>query len=197
MHPRFQPWQVQVRDNAYPVAYRQGTWALPVEAVRFLEESGGCGNLLTPFINGEFAFWRLYPRFRVSLDGRLECVYPMDVFHRQVQAGWSGQMDTPALEQADWVLIQRDLLLCKTLLESPKWQTAYQDETYVVFRRARKPPSGGPRSAPAPAGRQGRNATGWSPVSAFFHPERDRERFRAYAAEAQADSPRSAACRAR
>ncbi|HAH08236.1 MAG TPA: hypothetical protein DCM05_17210 [Elusimicrobia bacterium] len=171
MRPRFQPWQVTVRDNGFPKGYRQGAGVYPVEAVEFLEESGGCGNVLTPFNTGEFIYWRLYPRFRVSNDGRLECAYPMDVFRSQLEAGAKGDLESPAVKAADWVLIGRQGKLYDALKASPAWKTAHEDETYTVFRRALSPE---PRKTGG-----SKTAGGWSPVSAFF----TRERFRGYASE--------------
>ena len=192
MHPRFQPWRVQVRDNGYPVRYRQGKRPYPVEAVRFLEESGGCGNLLSPFTGGEFVYWRLYPRFRVSIDGRLECVYPMESFRRELDGAWEGSLDTPALKQADWVLIERNIPLYGSLLDSPRWEAVHRDDTYAVFKRL---PPGARRSAPPAVQAPPPGAAGWAPVSAYFHPRQDLQRFKAYADEDRRASPRDAACR--
>lgn len=47
----------------------------PLQAVEYLWSNGDGGNLLVDFNTGSFAIWRLYPRYRVSLDGRYEEVY--------------------------------------------------------------------------------------------------------------------------
>ena len=182
MRPRFQPWQVQVRGRDYPKEYQQGIRSHPVEAVRFLEGSGGSGNLWTEFAVGEFAFWRLYPRFLVSLDGRLECVYPEEVFRRELRASWDPETARRSLERADWALLGRGTGMYDVLRESRLWRPAYEDETYAVFRRA---------SVPAPTGTQegDDSRAGWWPVSAFFHPERDRARFQAYGVAAVRRGP--------
>ena len=168
MRPRLQPWHVQVRDSGYPQRYRQSAMVYPVGAVRFLEGSGGGGNVLTPFDVGEFVYWRLYPRFRVSIDGRLECVYPMDAFRRQVEAVHNGRLDDPAVRSADWVLTRRSPMLYEALKASPLWRTEHEDGEFVLFRRASVPaPARDVRAEGAPGG--------WSPTSAFF---RGSERFR-------------------
>lgn len=177
MKPRLQPWVVQVKNAD-----------VPVEAVRFLQDSGGCGNLWTPFEAGEFAFWRLYPRFRVSMDGRMECVYPMDVFHRHERTTFDARIEDPALEQADWALIdRRNDFLYSTLRASSRWRLAYQDETYAVLRHEASQPG-------APA-QKALNARVWSPTKAVFQPEADRTRFSGYFQEASEESARAAACR--
>lgn len=58
----------------------------PVEAVAWLDEEGGGGKLLVHFNHGSFALWRLYPSYRVSVDGRYEEVYPQSTVDLSRQA---------------------------------------------------------------------------------------------------------------
>ncbi len=51
----------------------------PVYAVKFLKDNNVKGNILVPFDWGEYAIWKLYPDNRVSIDGRFDTVYPIDV----------------------------------------------------------------------------------------------------------------------
>ena len=51
----------------------------PLEAIDYIKEHALSGNLLTEFHWGEYLLWNLYPRCRVSLDGRYETVYPDQV----------------------------------------------------------------------------------------------------------------------
>lgn len=48
----------------------------PISALDWLMEKRPGGKLLVDFNNGSFALWRLYPKFKISLDGRFESVYP-------------------------------------------------------------------------------------------------------------------------
>jgi hypothetical protein len=48
----------------------------PVREADILSEAGASGNLAVPFEWGSYASWRLYPRIRVSMDGRYEAAYP-------------------------------------------------------------------------------------------------------------------------
>ncbi len=52
----------------------------PVGAVDYLEHTGATGNLAVPFRWGSYASWRLFPRLKVSIDGRYETVYPDSTF---------------------------------------------------------------------------------------------------------------------
>lgn len=48
----------------------------PVREADILARSRLSGNLALPFAWGSYASWRLYPRIKVSIDGRYEAVYP-------------------------------------------------------------------------------------------------------------------------
>lgn len=48
----------------------------PVGAVEWLRDNELSGRLLVDFNLGSYALWRLYPRFKISVDGRYEEAYP-------------------------------------------------------------------------------------------------------------------------
>lgn len=48
----------------------------PVGAVEWLRDNEFSGRLLVDFNLGSYALWRLYPRFKISIDGRYEEAYP-------------------------------------------------------------------------------------------------------------------------
>lgn len=48
----------------------------PVGPIDWLDRHGVGGRVLTHFNHGSFALWRLYPRYRVAVDGRYEETYP-------------------------------------------------------------------------------------------------------------------------
>jgi hypothetical protein len=82
----------------------------PVEAVDYLERSGATGHLAVPFRWGSYASWRLYPRMKVSMDGRYETVYPdstfemnHDFFYRQ-GADWDRLLRR---HRVDYILLER------------------------------------------------------------------------------------------
>lgn len=52
----------------------------PVREVDILSRGRAEGNLAVPFRLGSYATWRLYPRIKVSIDGRYECTYPESTF---------------------------------------------------------------------------------------------------------------------
>jgi hypothetical protein len=52
----------------------------PVREVDILAKAQVRGNLVVPFRWGSYATWRLYPRIKVSMDGRYETAYPESSF---------------------------------------------------------------------------------------------------------------------
>jgi hypothetical protein len=52
----------------------------PVREVDILSRAQAEGNLAVPFWMGSYATWRLYPRIKVSMDGRYEATYPESTF---------------------------------------------------------------------------------------------------------------------
>jgi hypothetical protein len=52
----------------------------PVREADILSQAGVSGHLAVPFRWGSYAAWRLYPRIRVSIDGRYEETYPETTF---------------------------------------------------------------------------------------------------------------------
>jgi len=69
---RFLPnasWQVLAPVRQYPV-----------READILMQARAEGNLAVPFSWGSYAMWRLYPRIKVSIDGRYEAAYPESTF---------------------------------------------------------------------------------------------------------------------
>lgn len=59
-----------------PSTYRLNFAGFPIGAIEWLRTSGARGNLLVDFNLGSYALWRLYPNFKISVDGRYEEAYP-------------------------------------------------------------------------------------------------------------------------
>ncbi|MFN8389053.1 MAG: hypothetical protein U0136_02035 [Bdellovibrionota bacterium] len=107
--------------------------AFPLGPANFLAQSGRRGNLLCGLNEGSFLLWRLYPSFRVSLDGRYEEVYDNRTVERvrcSLDPGCDAEMDN----QADYVL------LSSGALEQPSFlrrfgaaQTVYRDSRWAVI----------------------------------------------------------------
>lgn len=82
----------------------------PVEAVDYLERVGARGNIAVPFRWGSYVSWRLYPRMRVSMDGRYETVFPEATFEMNRDFFYRNGEDWDRLVRdypVDYVLLER------------------------------------------------------------------------------------------
>lgn len=116
-------WTMEIPRRQYPVA-----------ATRFIEQHGLHGNLLVFFDWGEMCIWNL-PNSKVSIDGRLDSVYPPDV----IAAHWNlyngRPFDTNALNlgKADFALLPSRLIGAQFLGERYGWTLVYFDDLAVVL----------------------------------------------------------------
>lgn len=66
----------------------------PVRECDILSQAGVSGNLAVPYTWGSYAAWRLYPRVKISVDGRYEETFPESTFEMNAKffnregAGW-------------------------------------------------------------------------------------------------------------
>lgn len=112
----------------------------PLGAINYLRQSPYQGNLLVRFGLGEFAYWALYPRFKVSMDGRYEEVYSQAAFERN-RVFFSSEhlpdvvraFQRETAGPADFVLIGNDSLALHLLLESPQWRLLYANGYFALF----------------------------------------------------------------
>ena len=109
----------------------------PVAALRFIQENQLEGDLIVPFDWGEHAIWKLYPKCRVSIDGRFRTVYPEAVIrdHFVADGDWSGWESLIEKYPAD-ILLARQLPFFQRLVEkNGPWIYVYSDALAIVFVR--------------------------------------------------------------
>jgi len=93
-------------------------------------------NLLAYYDWGGYAIWRLYPHYRVFVDGRAD-LYG-DLFLKQfrtimgVGKGWSHLLEKQHVQA---VLIPSDSALAQALLLDPSWTVPCRDSIGIVFLR--------------------------------------------------------------
>jgi hypothetical protein len=107
----------------------------PIGAVDFLKRNQVSGNLLLPFDWGEYAIWHLYPRCRVSIDGRYTTAYP----RRAIEASQHFFAGSPGWEEslrdATIVLVNRGQPNALSLFAMPEWAYVYSDPTALLYVR--------------------------------------------------------------
>ncbi len=118
-------WTMEIPRAQYPVA-----------AVDFIQKYNLHGNVLVFFDWGEMCIWDL-PDTRVSIDGRLDSVYPADVIAAHWRFYNAEPFDTNALNlaRADYALLPSDLAGALALKKEFGWTPVYYDNLAVVLVR--------------------------------------------------------------
>ena len=129
----------------FPRFFQKPIWQeeTPVSAMDFLEEQALSGNIFHSQIYGDYLVWRLWPKQRSLIDGRMH-IFGEDLA-RDYLATFSDTCWERRLEK--WKI--RYLLLRKNdkLLEgtdriiqeartSENWQAIYEDELCIIFEKA-------------------------------------------------------------
>lgn len=113
----------------------------PVGAVRYLKQQRLSGSLLTEFNWGEYLIWVLFPRCKVSLDGRYETVYPETVCREYFdfidgRPAWRQFLDK---YPPDMILVDSRGSISSLLRKEETWRQVYQDSGCALFLRADYP----------------------------------------------------------
>lgn len=106
----------------------------PVQAVAFLEAQRFRGNLLTPFGQGSYVLWKLYPAVKVSLDSRYEAVYEPSLVEELTRVYETGEGLSEVLEKygGDAVLVPLHSRLASADIPLRK---VHQDASFAVYAR--------------------------------------------------------------
>lgn len=112
------------------------TNVFPVEAVEFLKSQSRTGALFNDYYWGGYLIWHLYPRYRVSIDGRAAVYGPAGlVAHAEVdevRPRWRQVLERSGIGLA---LIRARSALATALRGSPDWEVLYEDPVAIVFAR--------------------------------------------------------------
>jgi hypothetical protein len=109
----------------------------PVGAVDYLERQRFQGNVMTPFEEGAYVSWRLYPRVKVGLDSRYEVAFRPGVAEGiwAFYDGAPGWRTTLGRYPTDVVLVAATQPIAALLPEAPGWTLVYRDDVYLLFAR--------------------------------------------------------------
>jgi len=130
-----QPWRMSIPVSA--AGPTQGKLIYPVGAVRYLQEQNFHGNVLTPFTEGAYVSWHLYPAVKVSLDSRYEVAYQRGLLEEMVAfyQGGEGWGQPLARYPTDAVLVRRTEPVVGLLPGLAGWVRVYQDDAFEVSAR--------------------------------------------------------------
>jgi hypothetical protein len=113
----------------------------PQKAVAFLRASGQPRRIFVYYDWGGYAIWKLYPEYRVFVDGRAD-LYGDDLLRQfktavQLRTGWRDVLDSWKVEA---VLVPPSSALSQALLLDPKWHVAFVDSKAIILVRTNPPP---------------------------------------------------------
>ncbi len=112
----------------------------PAQAVEFLRSHQMPSRLFVYYDWGGYAIWRLYPEYRVFVDGRAD-LYGDDLLHQfqqtaQLRAGWKQVLDKWPVQA---VLVPASGALAQGLLLDAGWHVEYRDSQAVLFLPTQQP----------------------------------------------------------
>ncbi len=108
----------------------------PIAAVAWVEAHRPQGNMYNPYQWGGYLIHRLYPRYRVFIDGRV------DMYGTQVFNDWMAIRDAkPNWEQiaakygVEWGIVEPRFPLARAVTGWGKWAAVYRDNQVLIFVR--------------------------------------------------------------
>jgi hypothetical protein len=113
----------------------------PEKAVAFLRGSDQPRKIFVYYDWGGYAIWKLYPEYRVFVDGRADLygaeLRSEDLLRQfqtavQLRTGWRDVLDSWKVEA---VLLPPSCALAQALLLDPNWQAAFRDSKAIVLVR--------------------------------------------------------------
>jgi hypothetical protein len=120
----------------------------PGSAVSFLRAAHYPEKLFVYYDWGGYAIWKLYPAYRVFVDGRAD-LYGDDLLRQSIQTvveirtGWRDVLDRWKLQA---VLVPPSCALTQALLLDPDWHVAFRDSQAIILLRTRPVPENAPES---------------------------------------------------
>jgi hypothetical protein len=122
--------------------------AFPVRACDFLASRPGSGRLYNAYHWGGYCIWRLWPRYRVFIDGRAEVYFDSGyVDYHSIERGKRGWETILRRRQVDTVLVPPESHLARYLATQREWRLVFQDAQAVVFTLAAPRAAGEPSPA--------------------------------------------------
>jgi hypothetical protein len=120
----------------------------PQKAVAFLQASAQPRRIFVYYDWGGYAIWKLYPEYRVFVDGRAD-LYGDDLLRQfktamQLRTGWRDVLDSWKVEA---VLVPPSCALAQALLLDPNWHAAFVDAKAIILVRTHPPPGIPPLSS--------------------------------------------------
>jgi len=106
----------------------------PKTAVNWLQDHAPTGNLFNSYNWGGYLIWRLFPQYRVYIDGRADVygdAFILDYLSiYNAKPGWEDKLNTQDIQT---VLVESDAPLAGVLSQSPPWHVSFKDRQNTIF----------------------------------------------------------------
>jgi hypothetical protein len=132
----FVNWVSLARGQDARVAER-----FPENAVSLLRAGHYPERIFVYYDWGGYAIWKLYPEYRVFVDGRAD-LYGDDLLRQSIQTvveirtGWRDVLDR---WQVEAILVPHSCAVAQALLLDPNWHVASSDSTAILLLRGDRP----------------------------------------------------------
>jgi hypothetical protein len=108
----------------------------PQSAIAFLRTSNQPRRVFVYYDWGGYAIWKLYPEYRVFVDGRAD-LYGDDLLRQfttvvRLHTGWRDILDRWKIEA---ILVPPSSAVAQALLLDPAWHVAFSDSKTVLLLR--------------------------------------------------------------
>jgi hypothetical protein len=121
----------RIRINAESLGAEQ-----PFGAAAFLRANRLTGNLYLPMGWGSYFTWELYPGIQVSMDGRNDTAYPIDLVGENFEFYVGvGDAEAPLRRPTDFLLIPASAPVLPLVRADSRWLAIYEDVGAVLFLR--------------------------------------------------------------
>ena len=112
------------------------TREFPAAAVKFIRNERPPQPIYNEYIWGGYLIWKLYPDYRVYIDGRAD-VYGDKLVEEWLAShdgniNWRGPLDGYGIRT---VLVNRNAALASLLRQDSSWQNVFEDQQAVIFVR--------------------------------------------------------------
>ncbi len=113
----------------------------PQKAVSFLRAGNYPQRIFVYYDWGGYAIWKLYPKYRVFVDGRAD-LYGDDLLRQSIQTvvglrtGWRDVLDR---WQVEALLVPPSCAVAQALLLDPNWHVAFSDSKAILLLRTQPP----------------------------------------------------------
>ncbi|MGR3309906.1 MAG: hypothetical protein ACUZ77_03945 [Candidatus Brocadiales bacterium] len=108
----------------------------PVDAASFIEANQIPGKMFNEYMWGGYLIYRLHPRQKVFIDGRVDMYgepFVKDYFNViQAETGWSGVLEK---NDVNWAIIPTSSPIATVLCADDGWRDIYRDNVATIFIR--------------------------------------------------------------